>query len=310
MISFRYHVVSLVAVLLALAVGIVLGSGPLQRDTDEDTAGDGDRQALLAAEADVDRLEQIVEYDDAFAEATSAGLLRRKLDGRAVTLVALPGADEAALTRLTESVDRAGGRVTAQVVVAEALLEVDNRQLVDELASQMHDTARKQVDVPAGASGYERMGRLLAYAVGSTKKAGERTDRAAESILAGVSTAELVTTRGNVSRRGSLVLVVTGPPVGTADDRAGAGSILATLADAFAQGTDGVVVAGPVSAGAEDGLVAAVRSDPTAAASVSTVDVVERVSGAVVAVLALAGEASGEQGHYGSAAAADGPLPD
>ncbi|HUV47611.1 MAG TPA: copper transporter, partial [Actinomycetes bacterium] len=32
MIDFRYHIVSIVAIFMALAVGIVLGSGPLKDD--------------------------------------------------------------------------------------------------------------------------------------------------------------------------------------------------------------------------------------------------------------------------------------
>ena len=39
MISFRYHVVTLVSVFLALAVGIALGGGPLQGEVDDSLVG-------------------------------------------------------------------------------------------------------------------------------------------------------------------------------------------------------------------------------------------------------------------------------
>jgi hypothetical protein len=206
-------------------------------------------------------------------------------------------------------VARGGGEVTAQVAVGEKLLDVANRQLVSELATQMHDSAQEDVEVPAGASGYERMALLLAHAVTTTRPAGRPVDDAGDGILAGVSSAELVTTRGDLDRRGSLVAVVAGDPYGTADTREGAGSILATLVSALDERSRGVVLAGPVAAAAEDGLVGAVRNDPTAARDVSTVDVVDRVAGAVVTTLALAAEDEGRAGHYGSALAGDGAVP-
>ncbi len=309
MITFRYHVVSIVAVLLALATGIVLGAGPLQRD---DTAGTtvsgGSGAALTQARDRLALAEQEASFDDAFAQATAPAVVSRKLQGRAVTLVMLPGSDEDVATGLTSAVAAAGGAVTAQVQVDAKLLDVANRQLVGELATQVQASAKDAVQIPAGASGYERMGRLLGYAVGTTAKGGDQVDDTGDSILAALSTAELVTTRGNISRRGSLVVVVPGPPSGTADQREGAGAILATLADALDGSTDGLVVAGPLAAAAPDGLVTAVRSDPTAATRVSTVDVADRSAGAVVAVLALTQEATGTSGHYG-ADGADGAMP-
>lgn len=308
MISFRYHVVSLVAVLLALAVGIVLGGGPLQRE--EVSAGEAAPPAELAtAERTIAQQGSLLTFDDAYANRTAPILLRDRLADRAVTMVVLPGAEEAAAGRISEMVTKAGAEVTAQVDVSPDLLDVSNRQLVDELGSQMYAEARKRVEVPTGVSGYERMGRLLAYALGTTKDDGEPLDRTAESILAGVATADLVTTRGELDRRGSLVVVVAGAPQGSADQRTGAGSVLAALTDALDDATDGVVVVGPLAAGEEDGLVTAVRTDAVAGSHVSTVDVGDRVAGAATAVLALAEQAAGRSGHYGSDTAVDGPLP-
>ena len=39
MIDFRYHLVSLISVFLALAVGIVLGAGPLRESLGDQLAG-------------------------------------------------------------------------------------------------------------------------------------------------------------------------------------------------------------------------------------------------------------------------------
>jgi hypothetical protein len=308
-ISFRYHVVSLVAVLLALAAGIALGSGPLQRSETDGAGESTEADQLVAAEARADEAQEALTFSDSYALATAPGIVGARLANRAVTLVRRPGADDAAVTGLTEMVERAGGAVTARVELGERLLDVANRQLVAELATQMHASAEGVVQVPAGASGYERMGLLLAHAVAAKLPAGAPLDDTGDSILAGVSTADLVTTQGNIERRGSLVLAVSGEPYGTADQRTGSGSIVNSLLNALDQGSAGVVLAGPVGSAAPDGLVGALRSDPTNAGTVSSVDVADRVAGAVVAVLALVGEVDGIAGHYGTAAAADGAVP-
>ena len=46
MISYRHHIVSLVAVFLALAVGVVLGGGPLS-DLGRDDRAASDRKSVV-----------------------------------------------------------------------------------------------------------------------------------------------------------------------------------------------------------------------------------------------------------------------
>ncbi len=53
----------------------------------------------------------------------------------------------------------------------------------------------------------------------------------------------------------------------------------------------------------------AVRDDVAAARDVSTVDALGRTAGQIVAVLALAGQAAGQTGQFGSVDAADGAIP-
>jgi hypothetical protein len=307
-ISFRYHVVSLVAVLLALAVGIVLGGGPLQRD--DGSTDELSNAAAVAEREEADASQQsLLAFGDSYAELTSAEVVRDRLRDRPVTMVVLPSAEEKVAEGIAGMVAEAGGEVTVEVELSTDLLDVGNRQLVDELASQMYDDARKDVDVPEDASGYELFSRLLAHAVGTKRDEGSDPDNTAEGILAASSTAELVAIRGEADRRGSLVVVVAGAPHGSADERAGAGGVLSTLVAALDDRTDGVVVAGPLAAAAEDGLVTVVREDDAVGGRVSTVDVADRVGGAVATVLALAEQASGDSGHYGSLDAPDGALP-
>jgi len=311
-ISFRYHVVSLVAVLLALAVGIVLGSGPLQGPAGslgtvaaDARPGAGEEDA----DADVDELRSRLDYEDVYADATAAEVLGGRLSGRAITLLALPGARPGTVADLVAALGRAGGSVTAQVQVEDAMLDVTNRQLVEELVAQVADTAGRPLRASTEATGYERLGRLLARALATGEDGGERVDRVGGRILAALASAELAEEPETLDRRGSLVVVLTGPPTGSTEEREGAGAIVATLTAALDASADGVVLAGPPDAAGAGGVLAGVRRDTGLARDVSTVDVADRASGAVVTVLALEQEAAGRSGHHGMVDAAGGPLP-
>ena len=303
----RDRVVSLATVLLALAGGVALGGGPLQ-DGDHGPPGGQDESAALSRERSrVTALQRARTFDDAYVRATAPGVLGDQLDRRSVAVVTLPGADPGQVADLTELVGVAGGAVTVRAQVRPALLNVGNRQLVAELARQTQQAAREPVRVPARATGYEVTGRLLGHALLDRDDSGAPGDRTGEAILAGLTTAGLLSTTEPVTRRGSVVLIVAGTPTGSADQRQAAGSIVAGLADGLDAGGDGAVLVGPAAAGTSAGVVTAVRESPVRE-EVSTVDALDSPAGAVVAVRALAAEADGVTGHYG-ATAPDGVLP-
>jgi hypothetical protein len=304
----RDKVLSLSTVLLALAGGVALGGGPLQDGAASPSVERADASALSRSRAEATSLDQTRRFDDAYLRATAPRVLGDRLEGRTVTVVTLPGADPARVADLTELVGAAGGAVTVQAQVRPALLDVGNRQLVAELARQTQEAARTPVRTPRSAEGYELTGRLLGHALVDRENAGSAGDRTGEGILAGFATARLVTTTESVTRRGSLVLVVAGEPRGSADAREGAGSIVASLVDGLDASGDGAVLAGPSAAAASDGVVGALRRTPVRK-QVSTVDALDSLAGAVVAVRALAAEADGTTGHYGGADAPEGVLP-
>ena len=311
MISFRYHIVSIVSLFLALAVGVALGGGPLKGEVDNtlvdqvkaDRAVKGELRAEIAAQKAGNT------FTDEFADTIAPGILGQTLQGRAVTLVALPGSSQNEVTALGDMVATAGGTVGGTVRVGEGLLDVGNKQLVDELGSQLLDSA-SDVSVPADASGYERIGALIARAIGTDESAGGAgVDATSDSILAGLSTAGLMSADGALDRRGSLVLFVAGAPEGTEDEQTGASSILSTVATAVDGGTDGTVVAGPIGSAREHGVVRGIRDDVVAARDVSTVDALGRSAARIVSMMALAGQAEDQTGHYGAVDAADGAMP-
>ena len=96
MINFRYHVVSIIGIFVALAVGVVLGAGPLQTRIRAGVSSSGatttvDPAASAHAEAEAAGLK-------ALASSTLAG----SLAGRQVALVVLPGASGTTAARFAQ----------------------------------------------------------------------------------------------------------------------------------------------------------------------------------------------------------------
>jgi hypothetical protein len=310
-ISFRYHIVSIVSVFLALAVGVALGGGPLKGEVDNTLVEqvEADRKAKADLRAQNAALGAGNQFTDEFSTAAAPRLLAGALEDRPVTLVVLPGAQQRTIASMTELISAAGGSVGATIRVSEGLLDVGNKQLVDELGSQLLDGV-PDVSVADDAGTYERLGAILARAVATDEDGGAAVDDAGNSILSGLSTADLLSPAGDLERRGSLVLFLTGEGSTAADSQEGASAVVTSLAQAMDTATDGVVVAGPLSSARGDGAVAAVRKEVVTAQDVSTVDVLDRVAGHVVAAMALAEQARGESGHYGAVDAADGTMPE
>ncbi len=94
MISFRYHIVSLVAVFLALAVGIVVGTtalnGPITTDLRNQVNGLKSDRSQLADQ--VKALQGQVDDAGQFAATFGSQLVAGTLADTKVLMVALPGA--------------------------------------------------------------------------------------------------------------------------------------------------------------------------------------------------------------------------
>jgi len=309
-INFRYHIVSIVSVFLALAIGVALGGGPLKGEVDNTLVQQvkNDRATKTSLEQQINGLKSGNSFTDEFAKTVAPGLLGNSLQGRAVTMVVLPTAQQSDVAALSNLIGVAGGTVSGTVRIGDQLVDAGNKQLVDELGNQLEGRA-SGVSIPPDASPYERIGMLIARAIGTDYNGGLPVDGPATSILAGLSTTSLMSTEGKFDRRGGLVLFVAGPGQGSSEQKQGAASIVDTLVTAVDGATDGVVLAGPVASARADGQIKAVRDDVTASKDVSTVDSLGRTAGQVVTVMALAGQAAGRTGQYGAVDAADGAMP-
>lgn len=300
MISLRQHVASLVAVFLALAVGIALGGG-LLADTDDEP---DDQSAASAPEKPGTQSDTADSYGDAFAAASAVRLYANGLDGHAVVVLAMPGAEPAQVKALTEQVIAAGGAITGTFTAGEALIEPGQKTLVDTLGSQLM-TQLGDPRVDAAATTYDRMGELMALAMATDQVSSVRADIAAVTIRQALADAELLTSPADV-RNAPLILVVLPPGTEGASDSLATKTILSGLINGLGSNAAGVVVTGDADS-AEDGELAALRASELVG-PVSTVDGLETTIGQVTTILALMNVLLGTGGSYG-ASGSDGAVP-
>ncbi|WP_313409693.1 copper transporter [Aeromicrobium sp.] len=287
MINLRYHVISLAAVLLALAAGIALGAGLLDESDATAAGSDGDTAEISSS---------LAGFDAGYATLTAPGLLRDQLKNRTVLLLTTPGARDSEIDSLIENLTTAGARVTGEVAMTGKLLSPSNRQFAEGVATQ------SDPDAAAAGSDYASVGTAIAR--GYLTKGDGSLDDTARTIRSAFTEGGLLAPEQDPEVSAQLALVVSGPSGASAG---GEGTVISSMVEALDAGSQGVAVVGPVSSG-EDGVVNAVRGSD-AAAAVSTVDVTDTGTGRVAAILGLVREASGTSGSWGTSRAADGPVP-
>jgi Copper transport outer membrane protein, MctB len=324
MINFRYHIVSLTAVFLALGVGLLLGTTFLDDVLEDQLRGDledlendldhaGDRNAELQRQ--VDALE---EEAGGLDEQLGARLFDRQLLGQPVLVVAPRGIDDGLVDRVTTALDQADADVMGTWWLTDRLLLDDDDEVVqladaldlstddtgrlrNSLASQLADVLYGVVDLAAGSVGAGQA---------------ERAAPAEPELLARLREAEFVDYDvpegdGDVVRlpsSGLRIVVVSGPdasvPLGAA--------LMPLLTDLTSDDEPAPVVAVEPSRVPDDQLdgdeppaerlVDVIRDDGDLSQYVSTVDDLDRVSGRVATVLALVDAQPGAPriGHYGT----------
>lgn len=305
MIDFRYHVVSLVAVFLALAVGIVIGTttlnGPILADIDRRTsqlASTNNDLAKRNAALDA-QLSAATTFDRALAPYAVSGLLA----DRGVVLVSAPGVSGDVRQQLSGLLVAAGARVSADVTLTGAWFDPAQDALLDSLAGRL---AGSGAALPAGGSGQQRAAaELAAVLLGSGP--GPLTAALQEYAAAGV-----LTVNGDIARPGSLAVVLAPAASALGDSgsrRRSAATALLELGVALDRRGAGAVLAGPEQAGSPPGALALATGVPAYGERVSAVQGVETVRGQLATVFALAGQLAGQAGTYTDPTAAVTALP-
>ncbi|WP_375433019.1 copper transporter [uncultured Friedmanniella sp.] len=307
MINFRYHIVSLMAVFLALAVGIVAGVslGPSVKEglnVQLNAQAEQDRLKVVELRAELDQANALAKYRDAYATRVGPQVTAGALGGFGVAVVVMPDAPSAVVTNISEAVGDAGGTVVRSVKVDDDAFDAAKAEGLDAVVEPYQNEAGLEDSMTAAT----RFGRVLGWSIGA--KAPQERDQNAVAAGEALQKAGFATFSDDSSRRAELIIVVTAPapnPQLSPDVlQAHVQTDVALLVHA-----SGVVVAGPDSENINGTDVLAVRSDSGAAGRLSTVDVADLPSGVTTTVLAGQQQLLGQHGHYGALAKADAPLP-
>jgi hypothetical protein len=116
-INLRYHIVSLVAVFLALALGMVVGGTVLNEGTGRAQRAFSDLLRRTSQQTQAENtalLKQVGNYKT-FGEKVLPQLARDKLKGRSVVLIDTDRVDDGARTGVTDAVQAAGATVDGRI---------------------------------------------------------------------------------------------------------------------------------------------------------------------------------------------------
>ncbi|WP_407318118.1 copper transporter [Isoptericola halotolerans] len=304
MIDFRYHLVSLISVFLALAVGIILGAGPLQEAIGDQLT---DQVEALRAER-IELSEDLVETEseladqNAYALAAGAELVDGSLEGVTVAVVDAEGVADTVEADVVNQLEAAGARIVAQASLTDAWTSAEDAVLRGTVADGQREQLEDMVGEDDTTSAVLGAALGLALTEPDPQAPGVRSDRSAE-LYELMSRVGLVESRFEPSGPADAVLLLAGSP---ADDEATSDTDRAEVPDdvdavavvsALQETAQDVVVAGPTTTEGE--LVADVRADEDAASRVSTVNGTERAVMRLNVPLALAARLVDEVGHYG-----------
>ncbi|GAA4725298.1 Copper transport outer membrane protein, MctB [Promicromonospora umidemergens] len=314
MIDFRYHLVSLISVFLALAVGIILGAGPLQGAIGETLTEQVD--ALRAERTDLrtelDATQTALDGDERFIEAAGTQLVTGSLEGTRVAVVQLGEVSQDVHDGVLNQIDTAGATVVSKSVLTEAWTdaaeESSRETLAQGLRANLGEAAPEQED-PSAVLG-AALALSLTGSDGGTDRSSQATDLELQLERFG-----LVEPGDEQSQAAEAVVLLVGPagqPQETADGATeeaepGAEDVWLSVVQAVQQVSGAAVLAGPTTERGD--VVQAVRDDEEIAPEVSTVSGIDRLVGRINVPLAVAARLGGVVGQYGLEDDATAVLP-
>ena len=313
MIDFRYHLVSIVSIFLALAVGIVLGAGPLKGELGDTLNKEvaGLRQDKADRNKQLDQARAGAEARDAYIAETNPILLAGVLQDRRVALVVLPGSDAAVSEQTAATLRSSGAAVVSTTSVSEDWVTSDDASAAARDAAVSAAAAQAGVGVADSGSLAPRDVLLASLLTVPAKDPSQALAPAtAQKGLDALASADLIKIDTEGFELADLVVVVSGVTTqGDADARQQAAERWVDLIIALDARASGTLVAAEVTTtGNGVSVLESVRNDATATKGVSTVDNAGGAMGQASVVHALREQAAGDVGQYGLAPGADAPY--
>ena len=309
MIDFRYHLVSIVAVFLALAIGIVLGStelqGPAYNFLDRTTSKLQNELGQVSSQRDT--AQQQASEAGMYAQAVEPAVLHGLLAGQRLLIVTEPGAQPGVVTGITTAAIDAGATVTGQINLGSRFFDTSAaaQDSLNQATLNVAQTVGIQLDT--SATYQQQAAQVIASEILTTSprpaapggQPASSDQATAAAMLQAYAQSQFLTTTGRPATSATLVVVVTpqnAPSDGSTDQL---DQVLVPLVQELAGKSAATVVVGSSSGSGAGSPIAVLRSN-SVANQVSTVDDADLVFGQTAAIQALALQlGGGKAGSYG-----------
>jgi copper transport outer membrane protein MctB len=299
MINLRYHIVSLVAVFLALSIGVIAGTTVLNDQVVKGLkASDRTLKNTLNTQQDaIDGLQRELSLWEAFGASIEPGLVDGRLRGKKVVVLTANGVDGKLVGDIQDEIVRAGGSRVGSITFTNRWMLAD-------------DSVRRQLAIAIGAS--------------ATDDASDLEKQAAQRL------AQRFAVPGNPAAQGDLLQTLQKDGFLTVSDQTGgsfppSGALLLWLSSGsvdpqppdaqftipLLRGLAGVT---PIAVGeplaSADSLTDQIRGDATLLQTVATIDHADTIPGRIALIAALRQIAAGGPApHYGVRRGTSGIAP-
>jgi len=306
-INFRYHVVSLTAVFLALAIGLVVGTAALNGPVADSLKS----QISALSKDNSNKRDQINQYRDElnknqdFATQIAPAYLNNQLAGRKVLVVALPNTADYA-DGVIAMLKVAGATVTAKITVQDKFFDPNNTFELLDLAGQSSQPTIQMEGLPLNSDGVETASAQLALGLLQRAGAAQATADDVAALLTAYTKQGYLAVGDNAVGGAEGTVIVSGEPP-TDKDAAKKNQSAVTMATQF--GKNKPLVVSGVEVG-DGNLISGVRGDPKLVKEISTVDNASTAQGQVATAMVVAERmVQNKVGQYGLGAGASSLVP-
>ena len=299
MISLRQHALSLAAVFLALAVGVVLGSGFLS-DTLLSSLRDEKRDLYTQISGLNDQKNAMNEKLSAannFDNQLVGRIVHDALGGKSVVVFRTPDARDDDVAAVSKFIGQAGGTVTATVSLTQEFVDANSAEKLRTVVNSSILPAGQQLStklVDQGSQAGDLLG--IAMLINTNPAVPPVDDPQRDTVLASLRDTGFVTYQpADHMGAANAALVITGGAL--AQDAGNQGVSVARFSAALAPHGSGTLLAGRDGSATGGAAVAVTRADAGMSSAISTVDDVDAAPGRITAVLGLHDLING--GHVG-----------
>jgi hypothetical protein len=297
MIDFRYHLISIIAVLLALSLGIVTGSGFLGEPLLRGIRAQAERVAEQNRE-----LGRRASASEAALVALEPEIVAGALLGQRIVVIRFAASDDAVMESVENTVANAGGSLVATIVLNEQLA-LEDAALQGQLGNLLGRPARNPERLRSALA--DELGRSLAAVANKGQPSREDGLRRMMTGLTEAGYLSVDAVEDQMVPLGARFVMVggsQGSPPYPVDE------IAVPLAARLAARDGSVLII--ESSSSVWALASAVREDPLTRSSVWTVDNGDQVLGRIASALALQRAEQRPAGHYGTDPDASAIVPE